>query len=161
MENRVAAAGAVEKQVAAAAVEKKVHVYARVRGAIAEDGPSALAGMGLAVSRVGRSVELEGRGKFGPFSDVLGPDATQSDTFDALAPVVDAAIRYVAKTPCTLKLIAIEDALALRVQPNVPGTTTEKPNWRHRLDGDAGALLDGEAVQARLSHLGPAREGGS
>ena len=31
MENRVAAAGAVEKQVAAAAVEKKVHVYARVR----------------------------------------------------------------------------------------------------------------------------------
>ena len=72
--------------------EKKVHVYARVRGAIAEDGPSALAGMGLAVSRVGRSVDLEGRGKFGPFSDVLGPDATQSDTFDALAPVVDAAI---------------------------------------------------------------------
>lgn len=76
-------------------------------------------------------------------------------------PVVDAAIRYVAKTPCTLKLIAIEDALALRVQPNVPGTTTEKPNWRHRLDGDAGALLDGEAVQARLSHLGQAREGGN
>jgi 4-alpha-glucanotransferase len=73
-------------------------------------------------------------------------------------PVVDAAIRYVANTPCTLKLIAIEDALALRVQPNVPGTTSEKPNWRHRLDGDAGTLLDGEAVQARLRHLGPPRE---
>ena len=69
-----------------------MHVYARVRGAIAEDGPSALAGVGIAVSRVGRSVELEGRGKFGPFSDVLGPDATQADTFDALAPVVDAAV---------------------------------------------------------------------
>lgn len=73
-------------------------------------------------------------------------------------PVVDAAIRYVATTPCALKLVAIEDALALRVQPNVPGTTTEKPNWRHRLDGDAGALLDGEAMRARLRHLGPPRE---
>jgi 4-alpha-glucanotransferase len=96
-------------------------------------------------------------GSFEQAGLVQGERPAPEDT----GPVVDAAIRYVAKTPCTLKLIAIEDALALRVQPNVPGTTTEKPNWRHRLDGDAGALLDGEAVQARLSHLGPAREGAS
>lgn len=75
------------------------------------------------------------------------------------APVVDAAIRYIAKTPCTLKLLSIEDALALEVQPNVPGTTTEKPNWRHRLDGDADALLDSGSVHHRLRHLGPPREG--
>lgn len=69
-------------------------------------------------------------------------------------PVVDAAIRYVAGSPCTLKLIAIEDALGVRDQPNVPGTTTEKPNWRHRLAGDAASLLDGEPVRARLKPLG-------
>jgi 4-alpha-glucanotransferase len=73
-------------------------------------------------------------------------------------PAVDAAIRYVAKSPCSLKLLAIEDALALQVQPNVPGTTTEKPNWRHRLPGLAEKLLDDEATQARLRTLGPPRE---
>lgn len=69
-------------------------------------------------------------------------------------PVVDAAIRYVASSPCTLKLVAIEDALAVRDQPNVPGTTTEKPNWQHRLKGKAATLLDAEAVKARLKPLG-------
>ncbi|MDR6873085.1 4-alpha-glucanotransferase [Bosea sp. BE125] len=71
--------------------------------------------------------------------------------------VVDAAIRFVAKTPCTLKLLSIEDALGIDAQPNVPGTTTEKPNWRHRLQGDAAALLDDEDVRRRLAHLGPPR----
>ncbi|TCR61667.1 4-alpha-glucanotransferase [Bosea sp. BK604] len=73
-------------------------------------------------------------------------------------PVVDAAIRYVAATPCTLKMLPIEDALGIRTQPNVPGTTVEKPNWRHRLQGDAGALLDDPTVRVRLRHLGPTRE---
>lgn len=76
---------------------------------------------------------------------------------DDTAPVVDAAIRYIAATPCTLKIVPIEDALGLRVQPNVPGTTIEKPNWRHRLDGDAGNLLDDEGVRRRLALLGPAQ----
>ncbi|MFN3673145.1 MAG: 4-alpha-glucanotransferase [Bosea sp. (in: a-proteobacteria)] len=69
-------------------------------------------------------------------------------------PVVDAAIRYVAASPCALKLIAIEDALGVREQPNVPGTTTEKPNWQHRLAGAADDLLADERVQARLKPLG-------
>ena len=77
---------------------------------------------------------------------------------DNPVPVVDAAIRYVANSPCTLKLLSIEDALALPVQPNVPGTTTEKPNWRHRLDGAAAGLLAPEEVKARLRMLGPARD---
>lgn len=75
-------------------------------------------------------------------------------------PVVDAAIRFIARTPCTLKLLPIEDALGIRTQPNVPGTTTEKPNWRHRLDGEAGSLLDDERVKRRLADLGPPRPEG-
>jgi 4-alpha-glucanotransferase len=87
-------------------------------------------------------------------------DGDRPPTWDT-APVVDAAIRYIAKTPCQLKLLAVEDALAIQRQPNVPGTTTEKPNWRHRLDGDAATLLDQEPVRRRLSYLGSPREPGS
>jgi 4-alpha-glucanotransferase len=70
-------------------------------------------------------------------------------------PVVDAAIQYVAQTPCALKIVAVEDALASDLQPNVPGTTVEKPNWRHRLDGDAGHLLDDPLARQRLRALEP------
>lgn len=80
---------------------------------------------------------------------------------DDTDPVVDAAIRYVAATPCTLKMLPVEDALGIRTQPNVPGTTTEKPNWRHRLDGEAGTLLDDAAVRRRLAHLGAPRDASS
>lgn len=73
---------------------------------------------------------------------------------DDTDPVVDAAVRYVAATPCALKIVPIEDALGIRTQPNVPGTTVEKPNWRHRLAADAGDLLDAPAVRRRLAQLG-------
>lgn len=72
---------------------------------------------------------------------------------DDTDPVVDAAVRYVAATPCTLKIMPIEDALGIRTQPNVPGTTVEKPNWRHRLAGDAVDLLDDPVVGRRLAQL--------
>jgi 4-alpha-glucanotransferase len=71
-------------------------------------------------------------------------------------PVVDAALDFIAKTPCALKLVSLEDALASDVQPNVPGTTVEKPNWRHRFVTPAADLLD-EAARARLARLGPTR----
>lgn len=72
---------------------------------------------------------------------------------DDTEPVVDAAVRFIASTPCTLKIVPVEDALGIRTQPNVPGTTVEKPNWRHRLDGDAADLLDAPAVSRRLAQL--------
>jgi len=73
-------------------------------------------------------------------------------------PVVDAALDFVARTPCAMKLIALEDAVASDVQPNVPGTTVEKPNWRHRFATPAESLLDDAATRARLQRLGPPRE---
>lgn len=74
-------------------------------------------------------------------------------------PVVDAAVAYVAATPCALKIVPIEDALGIRSQPNVPGTTVEKPNWRHRLPGDAADLLDDPKVARRLAQLERSRPG--
>jgi 4-alpha-glucanotransferase len=74
-------------------------------------------------------------------------------------PVVDAALDFAARAPCALKLIPLEDALASDVQTNVPGTTVEKPNWRHRFATPAAGLLENAAVRARLARLGPPREG--
>ena len=76
------------------------------------------------------------------------PDPDHTD------PVVDAVIGFIAKTPCAIKIVAMEDILGVRVQPNVPGTTIEKPNWQHRLDGSAADLLSGDAAMRRIRMLG-------
>ena len=72
------------------------------------------------------------------------------------SPVVDAAIAFVAQTQCSMKLIGIEDMIGVVDQPNVPGTTDEAPNWRHRLEGPAEALLDGRPVAHRIAILNAA-----
>jgi 4-alpha-glucanotransferase len=86
-----------------------------------------------------------------------GIGAETRPAIDDPKPIVDAAIRYVATSPCMMTIIALEDALAIETRPNVPGTTTEKPNWRHRVEGEAGALLDTPEVLARLGPLGARR----
>jgi 4-alpha-glucanotransferase len=44
-----------------------------------------------------------------------------------------AVARYLAATPSRILLIALEDALGVLDQPNLPGTVDERPNWRRRL----------------------------
>jgi 4-alpha-glucanotransferase len=75
------------------------------------------------------------------------PAATQA------SPIVDAAVRFVAKTPAQLTLLPLEDALGLERQPNMPGTIVEYPNWRHRYDGDAASVLDETSVRHRIASL--------
>jgi 4-alpha-glucanotransferase len=41
--------------------------------------------------------------------------------------------RYLADTPSRLLVVSMEDVLGIRNQVNLPGTTNEHPNWRHRL----------------------------
>jgi 4-alpha-glucanotransferase len=41
--------------------------------------------------------------------------------------------KYLADTPSRLLVISMEDVLGMRNQVNLPGTTTEHPNWRQRL----------------------------
>jgi 4-alpha-glucanotransferase len=69
------------------------------------------------------------------------------------APVVDAAVRFVAKTPAELALLPLEDALGLERQPNMPGTIVEYPNWRHRYDAEAASMLDEASVRNRIASL--------
>jgi 4-alpha-glucanotransferase len=68
-------------------------------------------------------------------------------------PVVDAAVRFIAKTELPLSLIPLEDLLGQVEQPNLPGTTTEHPNWRRRLVATADTLLNDEAVARRIEFV--------
>jgi 4-alpha-glucanotransferase len=47
-------------------------------------------------------------------------------------PNFDDVVAFLAATPTRLVSIAVEDALAMTDQVNVPGTVTEHPNWRRR-----------------------------
>jgi 4-alpha-glucanotransferase len=51
---------------------------------------------------------------------------------DVDAPVEDVVVavhRRLAAAPCALVAATLEDAMALRRRPNLPGTTDERPNW--------------------------------
>jgi 4-alpha-glucanotransferase len=54
--------------------------------------------------------------------------------------IVEAAYRFLARTPSRLLLMQIEDVLGIEEQANLPGTTTEHPNWRRKLPFDLDAL---------------------
>lgn len=72
---------------------------------------------------------------------------------DNTAPVVDAALAFTARTNSPLCLLPIEDVIGQEEQPNLPGTIDEYPNWRHRLPGEAGSLLDEPHAAARVKRL--------
>ncbi len=44
-----------------------------------------------------------------------------------------AVARFLARTPARLLVVAVEDALGVRDQANVPATVDQHPNWRRRL----------------------------
>jgi 4-alpha-glucanotransferase len=75
------------------------------------------------------------------------------------SPFVAAALAFVAQAPAPLVLFSLEDVLALRDQPNLPGTIDEHPNWRRRLDRDPTLLLDSPFVRARLAKIASERSG--
>ena len=70
---------------------------------------------------------------------------------DDPAPVVDAALGYVASSPAPLMLAPVEDLLGLSDQPNLPGTIDQHPNWRRRLEPPAAKLFDDPAVARRAA----------
>ncbi|HSS92477.1 MAG TPA: 4-alpha-glucanotransferase [Candidatus Dormibacteraeota bacterium] len=54
---------------------------------------------------------------------------------DGTPPVDVAVAAYadLARAPSRIALASLEDALGVEERPNVPGTTTERPNWRYAL----------------------------
>jgi 4-alpha-glucanotransferase len=54
--------------------------------------------------------------------------------------VIEATYRLLAHAPSAILLATLEDALAVAERPNMPGTTSQWPNWRLALPGGLEAL---------------------
>jgi 4-alpha-glucanotransferase len=76
---------------------------------------------------------------------------------DDTAPVVDAALAFVARTNSPLCVLPIEDLVGQEEQPNLPGTIDQHPNWRRRLNAEAASLLDEPRAAARVERLAAER----
>jgi 4-alpha-glucanotransferase len=120
-----------------------------------------------------RGADLDARASCGLLRDAQAERKVRSSERDALwaafksakvaegeapaaaeaSPIVDAAVRFVAKTKAQLALLPLEDALGLERQPNMPGTIAEYPNWRYRYDVEAASMLDETSVRYRIASL--------
>jgi 4-alpha-glucanotransferase len=76
-----------------------------------------------------------------------------------IASVIEGAHKFVASTPCDLMLVQAEDLAGMRVGVNLPGTDTERPNWRIRLPVPVEELLTGETAQMILRAVHGANRG--
>jgi 4-alpha-glucanotransferase len=68
-------------------------------------------------------------------------------------------LRYLARTRSQLLAVSIEDILGLCEQPNMPGTTTQYPNWRRRLPIDLDAVAKHETLHSVASITAAAGRG--
>ncbi|HET6632199.1 MAG TPA: 4-alpha-glucanotransferase [Rhodanobacteraceae bacterium] len=82
---------------------------------------------------------------------------TAPDDAAQLDALIAAVLAFVGRSACSLVLAPLEDVLALREQPNLPGTVDEYPNWRQRLPVAVGELLHAPEVVARLRTLAASR----
>ena len=64
-------------------------------------------------------------------------------------PLAIALQQFLARTPSALLAVQPEDAFGVIEQANLPGTTTEHPNWRRKLP----IALDEVAADGRLHAL--------
>jgi 4-alpha-glucanotransferase len=76
---------------------------------------------------------------------------------DETDPLLDAALAHTGSAACRLAILPLEDVLGLPEQPNLPGTVDGHPNWRRRLPGEAGTMLDDPLVARRMETIARAR----
>jgi 4-alpha-glucanotransferase len=74
--------------------------------------------------------------------------------------LVQAAYRFLARTPAKLLMLHLEDVLGEDNQVNVPGTVTEHPNWRRKLALDIDELERDPRVIALAGAIGDERRAG-
>lgn len=113
------------------------------------------AGAGADSERTGRRRDRQALLDALMAAGTLSPDAGIDAAGDT--PPIEAALRFVAAAPCRLAVFPLEDVLGTREQPNLPGSTTEHPNWRRRTPEAAEACLARAAVRRRLALIREAR----
>jgi 4-alpha-glucanotransferase len=82
----------------------------------------------------------------------LAPGERDDDTA-----VIVAANRYLAATPCAIVMAQLDDVLAERAPVNVPGTSTQYPNWRRKLGTDVDALASDDRLRRLCTTLAELR----
>ncbi len=73
------------------------------------------------------------------------------------APPIEAAYRFLARTPSRILMVQVEDALGLTEQINVPSTPDAPPNWRRRLPVPVETMFDDARVRALAAALNDER----
>jgi (1->4)-alpha-D-glucan 1-alpha-D-glucosylmutase len=71
--------------------------------------------------------------------------------------LVEAAYVFLAKTPCMVLVVQLEDLLGQLDQPNLPGTVDEHPNWRRKLPSGVADLPANSAVVGVTARIRAAR----
>jgi 4-alpha-glucanotransferase len=106
--------------------------------------------------------ELEALGRPTP-PDERGALRRRLDALDALPPdaptgaVIDAVHRRLGQSAAVLTLATLEDLCEVPTRPNVPGTTTERPNWSRALPLVVEDLVEDPAVAGHVGHLADGR----
>ena len=67
--------------------------------------------------------------------------------------VLDAVLRYLAKSPAETVLVTLEDLWQEERSQNVPGTSAERPNWRRKARYTIEELRASTELQARLRKI--------
>lgn len=67
-----------------------------------------------------------------------------------IADFVAAAYGFLARTPCALLIVQMEDLALEREQPNIPGTDERLPNWRRKLSRDLEEIFAAPSTDAIL-----------
>jgi 4-alpha-glucanotransferase len=112
-----------------------------------------------AVEAEGRATRAEERALlWQAFTDAGITDADEPPADDP-AQAVDAALAFIAGTPCELAILPIEDLIGAVEQPNLPGTIDEHPNWRRRMPAPTSELLDRPEVARRVARINSMRNG--
>ncbi len=107
------------------------------------------------LERGGESVEQRAAARAALWDAIGGDEPQPAD--DAPDAVIDKALVFLARTPCPLVIIPMEDLIGEREQPNLPGTIDEHPNWRRRLPEPIDVLLRRAEVARRIASLNQER----
>ena len=71
-------------------------------------------------------------------------------TGEDIVGLVAAAYGFLARTPCTLLMVQMEDLSLEREQPNIPGTDDRLPNWRRKLSRNLEEIFAAPSTDAIL-----------
>jgi len=97
--------------------------------------------------------DIENRVRLGQFPPEREAESQPGQVSQAL----EAALRLLGISPARFAIVSVDDLLGVREPQNVPGTTTERPNWRRRSPLAIESLKSDDSVREILLALDAAR----